>query len=261
VGLLVGGILGLGRRGGSAPPSAPTGLTATARTCAPPRCEHIDSTVTLGWTAPADPALTGFRVLRDGAPIPGGDALPASATGFADQDVMAGARHEYVVLAVGPGGDSPASNSAEAAAPLPPLEAAQLMGIYDVTLVVQEATNVRSLSGILDPRPGEHRTTTWGFQPLCAANEGACATRWTGRSGTLRAQGGEWSGRVFGPRARCAGGRTEASAIDVRLKAGAAAMIGGAWSVTSLTGLYSVGFRCPGFLASHGTLAVAGHHR
>ena len=260
VGLLVGGLMGQGRRTAS-PPAPPTGLRAAARTCAPPRCDHIDSTITLGWTAPADPALTGFRILRDGSPIPGGTVLPSAATGFADRDVTPGGRHEYVVVATGPGGDSPPSNPAAAVAPLPPLQAAQLMGIYDVTLVVRSAVNLRSLSGIRSPTPGQHGTSTWGFRPLCGLNERGCPTAWTGRSGTLRALGGMWSGRVFGPRARCPDGTSQASPIDVRLRAGGAAMIDGVWSVTSFDGLYAVGFRCPGFLASRGTVAVGGRHR
>jgi hypothetical protein len=261
VGLLVGGLMRLDRPDAVKVASGPTGLTATARTCAPPQCDRIASTITLAWNAPADPAFTGFRVLRDGAPVPGVSALPASAAGFTDQGVTAGSTHDYAVVATGPGGDSAPSDAATVVAPLPPLPAAQLVGIYDVTLVVQSATNLTSLSDIPSPKPGEHRTSTWGFQPLCAPNEGACATGWTGRSGMLRAGGGVWSGRVFGPPARCADGTFETSPIDIRIRARSGAMIGGAWSVTSFAGLYSVSFHCPGFLVSRGTVAVTGTHR
>ena len=259
VGLLAGGVMSLDRH--DAPPPPPTALTATAATCVPPTCDHIASTVTLAWIPPSDVSLTGFRVLRDGATLPGAGDLPASATGFVDHDVAAGGQHDYTVVAAGPAGDSPPSNGVGALLPLPPLAAAQFRGLYDVSLVVRTASNLMSLSGIPSPRPGEHRMSTWGFQPSCAANEGACPTEWTGRAGMLRAQGDAWAGRVFGPPARCPNGTRESSPIAIRLSPRSAAMIAGDWSVTGFTALYSVGFHCPGFLASRGTLAVRGHHR
>lgn len=257
-GLLVGGVVALDRQDVELPPP-PTGLTAAARTCAPPECDRLVSTVILTWNAPGDPAITGFRVVRDGSPIPGGSDLPVASTEYVDQQVTAGERHSYVVVTAGPDGISAPSNGVEAQAPLPPLRAAQLRGIYEVTLVVRRATNLKSLSGIPSPRPGEHRTTTWGFQPLCEADEGACPAGWTGRSGMLRARGVVWSGRLFGPEASCADGRREPSPIVVRLEARDAAMVAGTWSVVGFTGMYSVGFHCRGFLASHGTVDVSGH--
>jgi hypothetical protein len=259
VGLLVGGLIGLDIRD-SAIPQPPTGLAVAALTCAPPRCDRIVSTVTLRWNAPTDRSITGFRVVRDGAPMHEGAGLPVETTGFVDRDVTAGERHDYVVVAVGPDGNSPPSGGVGTLVPLPPLRAAQFRGIYDVNLVVRHATNLASLSGIPSPVPGEHRASTWGFQPLCEADEGACPTGWTGRSGTLRPRGAVWSGRVFGPEARCADGRREPSPIDVRLEVRDAAMIAGAWSVIGFAGVYFVGFRCPGFLASHGTVDVTGRH-
>jgi hypothetical protein len=262
VGLLAGGLMALDDRDATLP-EPPSGLSATATTCAPPRCARIVSAVTLRWNAPTDRSISGFRMMRDGAPIPESGGLPLSATTtqLADQAVTAGEQHDYVVVAVGPEGDSPPSNGVGVQIPLPPLRVAQLRGIYDVTLVVRGATNLASLSGIPSPEPGEHRTTTWGFQPLCEPDEGACPTGWTGRSGMLRPPGDAWSGRVFGPEARCRDGSREPSPIELHLEVGDAAMIAGAWSVVSFTGAYSVGFHCPGFLASHGSVDVTGHHR
>ncbi len=258
VGLLAGGLIALDLRH-DGPPAPPAHLTATARTCAPPRCDLVGSAVTLHWSAVTDPAVTALSVMRDGSAL--ADAtLPADATGFEDDDVQAGTSHGYAVVATGPGGNA-TSNTATTEIPLPPLAAAQLRGIYDVTLIVRRASNLSSLSGIRSPRPGERRASTWGFQPLCQPDQGACPTGWTGRAGVVRPRGTLWSGRLYGPEARCADGSPAPSPILLMLRANAAAMVRGVWSVVRFTGTYSVRFHCPGFLASEGAMAVSGSGR
>jgi hypothetical protein len=259
VGLLAGGLIALDN-GEVELPQPPSGLAAAAETCVPPECERILSTVTLRWNEPTDPTVTGFRVMRDGAQTAEGLNHPTGSSEFTDHAVSAGQRHTYAVVAIGADGDSPPSNGVEALIPLPPLSAAQLRGIYDVALVVREATNLASLSGIPSPRPGEGRKTTWGFQPICEADQGACPTNWVGRSGVLRPRGTVWSGRVLGPEARCPDGERMPSPIHLRLSVRDAEMIGGVWTVIDFEGSYSVRFRCPGFVASNGTVEVTGRH-
>ena len=227
----------------------------------PPACEQIASTVTLRWAASQDPSVTGLEVLRDGSLLPGAAELPPGTTGFVDRNVAPGQAHAYVVRATGRDGDSAPSNGVQAQLPLPPLRAAQFRGIYDVGLVVNDATNIASLSGITRPSPGARRTTTWGFRPTCAPEAGACPTRWTGRAGLLSPRAAVWSGTLSGPEARCPDGRKVPSPIYLVLEARDAAMIGGAWNVVSFRGTYSVRFHCAGFLISRGSLDVEGRHR
>jgi len=261
VGLLAGGIITLSNTHDATLPKAPENLTAAARTCMPPACGAILSTVTLRWTLPEDPSATGLQVLRDGTTLPAAAGLLPGTTGFVDTDVAPGQVHSYAVRTTGRDGDSPPSNGAKATLPLPPLRAAQLRSVYDVRLVVDEATNIASLSGITRPVPGDSRTTTWGFQPTCPPALGACPTHWTGRSGLLRPHTGVWSGTVSGPDARCPDGTRVPSPIHLVLRPREAAMVGDAWSVMSFTGTYSVQFHCPGFLVSRGVLDATGRHQ
>jgi hypothetical protein len=259
VGLLAGGLIGL-KVHHAPPPPAPGDLTAAARTCSPPMCPRVDSAVTLRWTAVTDPNVNGFSVIRDGRALANASNLPPDATGFLDGDVVAGATHSYEVVATGPGGNA-RSNDATAVIPLPAPRAAQLRGIYDVVLTVRQARNMASLSGIPTPRPGEQRTSAWGFRPLCGPEEGACPSHWTGRTGLVRPRGTAWSGRLSGPEARCADGTPTPSPILLVLRSNDAAMVDGIWSVVGFTGTYSVRFHCPGFLVSQGTVTVSGRAR
>ena len=258
VGLLAGGLVALSvdRPG---PPPAPTDLTATARTCAPPQCGAVGSTVTLGWSPVPDQGVEGLSVIRDGRAL--ADAtLPPDATGFVDEDVVPGSHHDYQVVATGPGGNA-RSATTSASAPLPPLAAAQLRGIFDVAITVREVANLASVAGIRHPRPGDTASTTWGFRPTCGPQGAACPSRWAGRDGLVRPAGSVWSGRLLGPSARCPDGTSTPSPIDLRLRASDAAMVDGIWSVVSFSGGYTVSFHCPGFLVSRGTVTVSGHSR
>jgi hypothetical protein len=258
VGLLAGGIITLNSTHDAALPMAPEDLTAAARTCVPPACGAILSTVTLRWTLPEDPSTTGLQVLRDGATPLAAAGLPPGTTEFVD--MAPGQAHSYAVRTTGGDGDSPLTSGVKATLPLPPLRAAQLRSVYDVGLVVDEATNIASLSGIARPVPGDRRTTTWGFQPACPPALGACPTRWTGRSGMLRPHAGAWSGTLSGPDARCPDGTRVPSPIHLVLHPREAALINDGWTVMSFTGTYSVQFHCPGFLVSRGVLDVTGRH-
>jgi hypothetical protein len=258
IGLLAGGLVALSvARPG--PPPPPADLTATARTCVPPQCGAIGSTVTLGWAPVTDPGVEGLSVIRDGRALANA-SLPPDATGFVDDDVAPGTSHAYQVVTTGPGGNG-RSDTATATAPLPPLSAAQLRGIFDVAITVRRVDNLASVAGIRHPRPGDSATTTWGFRATCPPQAGACPARWSGRTGLVRPNGAAWSGRLLGPAARCPDGASTASPIDLRLHASDAAIVDGVWSVASFTGGYAVSFHCPGFLVSRGTVTVSGHAR
>jgi hypothetical protein len=258
VGLLAGGIVAL-LVDRPDPPPAPTGLTATSRTCVPPQCDEVGSTVTLAWSPVPDEGVEGLSVIRDGRALADA-ALPPDATGFVDQGVTPGSDHDYQVVATGPGGNT-RSETAPAVVPLPPLAAAQLRGVFDVAITVREVANLASVAGIPHPRPGDTATTTWGFRPTCGSAAGACPSRWAGRTGLVRPSGPVWSGRLLGPAARCPDGTATPSPIDLRLHASDAAIVDGIWSVVSFTGGYTVSFHCPGFLVSRGTVTVSGHSR
>ena len=75
--VVAGGIVLLARSPG--PPGAPGTPRATASTCGDP-CSEIRPRVEVTWTAPSDGGeVTGYRVQRDGEPLPGAGAIdPAS---------------------------------------------------------------------------------------------------------------------------------------------------------------------------------------
>jgi hypothetical protein len=257
VGLLAGGLVALSvdRPG---PPPPPADLTTAVRTCAPPQCSEIGSTVTLTWAPITDPGVEGLSVIRDGRGLANA-SLPPNATGFVD-DVAPGSTHAYQVVATGPGGNA-RSDTATAAAPLPPVSAAQLRGLFDVAITVRRVDNLASVAGIRHPRPGDEAKTTWGFRATCASNGGTCPARWAGRTGLVRPSGSAWSGRLLGPAARCPDARSAPSPIDLLLHASDAAIVDGVWSVVSFSGGYTVSFHCPGFLVSRGTVTVSAHAR
>ena len=233
VGLLVGGIVSLDRHD-VVLPQAPTGLTATATTCAPPRCDRTVSAVALRWTAPTDGSITGFRVRRDGSPIPDGNDLPAATTEFVDHGVTAGARHEYAVIATSPEGDSPSSDGLDVQVPLPPLRAAQLRGLYEVTLVVRDAVQPHVALGYPDPEARRAPDDHMGVPAALRRGPGRVPD---GMDRDDRGCCGPWR-RVVRPGLRTRGSlpRREAASLAHRGAADPphdAAMLGGAWSVVA----------------------------
>ena len=70
----------------TAPPAAPSGLSATAGT----------SSITLSWTANTEPDLAGYRVLRNGVQV----ASLGKVTSYVDSGLTAGSSYSYVVRAV-----------------------------------------------------------------------------------------------------------------------------------------------------------------
>jgi len=89
----------------STPPSKPTGLTATA----------VDGRVDLGWQAATDDvAVTGYEVLRNGAPL----ASIGDVTAYTDTTVAAGTTYTYTVRARDAAGNlSSPSDAASATIP------------------------------------------------------------------------------------------------------------------------------------------------
>jgi hypothetical protein len=163
-----------------------------------------------------------------------------------------------IVLA---GGDrvrasSTASISARESPSPPPVDQAQLDGIYRVTLVVRSARNLASLAGIDQPVPGKRRSATWRLFPTCSVDATPCAASWEGRRPPLTLAGALWSGTIVGPRAPCLDGGRMAAPIEMRLSPQDGAIVDGAWVVRSFVGTSSVSFRCAGFAPSRGVVDV-----
>ena len=97
-----------GGGGDTTPPTAPTGLTATAPSGAQ---------VNLSWTASTDNVgVTGYRIYRDGAFL----ANTGTTTSFTDATAAAGATYSYQVSAVdAAANESARSNSASVTTPSP----------------------------------------------------------------------------------------------------------------------------------------------
>src|SRR2546426_3602981 len=114
-------------------PAAPTGLSATGRTCLPPKCAKIAPTVQLHWTPPSSgSAPTGFDIYRQGFKLNGTHPLGANVTSYEDDSVSYGAQYSYQVVALSTVGSSPKSAAAKATPPTPPVKVAQLTDGFNV---------------------------------------------------------------------------------------------------------------------------------
>jgi len=152
--LAVAGILILLTRS-PGPPGPPGAPRAAATTCGAP-CTEIRPRVQVTWTAPSDGGeVTGYRVQRDGEPLPGADALDPATLVLVDDSVDLGRTYTYRVIAIGEEGSSPPSLAATAEIGLPAAGLAQLDGVYDVRLKVRSARSLAAMLGIDQPVPGK----------------------------------------------------------------------------------------------------------
>lgn len=238
------------------PPTVPVAVRTTAETCIAP-CARIEPSITIVWTPPESGAsATGYRLLRDGAPLEadlGGTELT-----FVDDDVVIGERYGYQVVAVSEEGESPPTALVEAVVPTPPDDAAHLGGVYRVDLKVRSARAIGAAFGIENPLPGKRSTDRWSFEPTCGSDEGACPSTWSGLEGDIVPRGSRWKGRVEGLPAKCGRDGRAPAPIDVDLQAVDVGVIDGAWVVTGFRGTATVSFRCPGFPAASATVEVTG---
>ena len=121
------------------PPAAPTGLNAT---------ELAHDSVTLGWTAPAHDAITGYRVLRG---VDANSLAPVAAdtgdasTEYVDATVAPDTAYVYAVMALSPDGSSPRSKTATATTPAQPDEAQR--NTDDANPTPAAPTSLRAISG------------------------------------------------------------------------------------------------------------------
>ena len=94
------------------PPGAPGTPRAAATTCGDP-CTEIRPRVEVTWTAPTDGGeVTGYRVERDGEPLPGAGAIDPASLVLIDDGVELGRTYTYRVIAFGEEGSSPPSSEA-----------------------------------------------------------------------------------------------------------------------------------------------------
>jgi hypothetical protein len=240
------------------PPGTPGTPRATATTCGDP-CTEIQPRVEVTWTAPSDGGeVTGYRVQRDGEPLPGADALDPATHVLIDGSVELGRTYTYRIIAFGEEGSSPPSSEVTAEIGLPANDLAQLDGVYDVHLKVRSARSLAAMLGIDQPVPGTRDTDEWTFESTCSPSDTACPTTWEGQGGVLRPDGRRWRGSISGPDARCGGGTRVSAPIAFDLRTLEAAVEGAIWRVRSFTGTVSIRFVCPGFGTSTGTLEVTG---
>jgi hypothetical protein len=255
--LAVAGILVLLTRS-PGPPGAPGPPRAAATTCGDP-CTEIRPRVEVTWTAPSDGGeVTGYRVQRDGEPLPGADALDPTILVLIDDSVDLGRTYDYRVIAIGEEGSSPPSSEATAEVGLPAAGLAQLDGVYDVRLKVRSARSLAAMLGIDQPVAGKRGTDRWTFDSMCSPHDVACPTTWEAQDGVLRPEERHWRGSIAGPDARCGGGTKVPAPIAFDLRTIDAAAEGSTWRVRSFTGSISIRFACPGFGPSTGTLGVTG---
>jgi hypothetical protein len=237
-------------------PTSPVAVEVLAETCESP-CDEILPSVTVRWTPPESGASpTGYRVLRDGAPL--GEDLDPYSRSVVDEVVTIGESHSYQVIALSEEGDSPPTDPIEATVPLPPDTTAHLHGVYGVRLTVRSARSIGAAFGIEDPQPGNRGRDRWSFESTCSETEGACPSTWSGLEGTIMAQGSRWRGTVDGLPARCGPSRRAPAPIDVDLEAADVGVVGSAWVVTRFRGTARVSFRCPGFPPASATVSVIG---
>jgi uncharacterized delta-60 repeat protein len=119
------------------PPSAPTGLTATA--------DPATRTITLSWTASADDvAVTGYRIFRDNGLTP---ISTVSGTTFNDPNQLG--THVYAVAAIDAAGNqSPLSNSATATVTIPEGSTLESLTLNPTTVTAPaSATGTVTLNG------------------------------------------------------------------------------------------------------------------
>lgn len=238
-------------------PGTPGNLAAEGATCDDP-CLRLEPRVTLGWTpSESGAAPTGYRVLRDDAPVA---EVSADATTFIDEAVVPGETYRYQVAAVTDRGESLPTEAAEATIPMPPDEAAHLDGIYRVRLRVRSARSIGSAFGIANPLPGKRGRDRWSFESSCGDDEIPCRSTWSGLEGEIVPSGSRWTGRVQGLPARCRGSDDAKAPIDVDFEAIDVGLMGSTWSVIGFRGTASVSFRCPGFPRASATVEVSGSH-
>jgi hypothetical protein len=157
----------------------------------------------------------------------------------------------------------PVTPTAASASPTaaPTVSDAQLMGHYDVRLVVRTSHNLATLAGMDAPVPGMRRADRWTFYATCVSTAFPCPASWEGHDPPLSPADGMWTGMVSGRPAACTRGRHVAARIGFRLIALAGETTPGGWTVQSFTGTWTITFRCPGFPPSKGTVEIAGHLR
>ncbi|MDH4113326.1 MAG: fibronectin type III domain-containing protein [Actinomycetota bacterium] len=252
--VLVAGVLWFTRSPG--PPTAPVALRVAAETCDEP-CDAIKPSVTIEWTPPERGATaTGYRLLRDGAPLE--VELDGTQRMFVDEDVTIGEQYAYQLVALSDEGDSAPTAEHVATVPTPPDEVAHLDGVYRVRLTVRSASSIGAAFGIENPLPGKRGTDRWSFTSNCDDDVGACTSTWTGLEGDIESDASRWTGSVAGLPARCGRDGRAPAPIDLDLMAIDVGVVDGGWKVTGFRGTAGVSFRCPGFPRASATVSVTG---
>jgi hypothetical protein len=242
----------------SGAPGAPEDVRITATSCRTP-CVEVDPQITLTWTGPRSGAtVTGFRVFKDGSPLPGATDLGPSTTTLVDRDVELGEVSVYRVSALNGDRLSPSSEEVTGRPPRPPATLASLGGTYRVRIRVRHVRALGTVLGVKNPSRGKGRADRWTFLPTCGVQTMACPTRWERLPGRLRADDRTWRGTIRGPSARCGGGATVPAPIEMDLRSDRVGTSEGSWVVVRFSGRVRVSFRCPGFPASVGRVQVVG---
>jgi hypothetical protein len=242
----------------SRPPGAPANVRVTAVSCDTP-CVRIDPQMTITWTGPGSGAdVTGFRVFKDGSPLPGATNLDPSTTIVVDRDVDLGVASAYRVGALNGETISPLSDEIVGTPPQPPVASASLSGTYRVKITVRHARALGTVLGVENPNRGRESVDRWTFLSACAFEKAACPSRWEDLPGMLRPAGRSWRGTIQGPSARCGGGTSVPAPIEMELRSERADADEGSWVVRTFRGQVEISFRCPGFPVSVGKVQVAG---
>jgi hypothetical protein len=218
--------------GGSSSGSAGSpSSSSTAPPLPPPpagfKLKQVGVTVHLRWKMPGGAGATGFKITRGGVML---DTL--TGTSFVDTNVTPGRRYVYRVISIdGAGQSRPAL--AQIKVSKPPLTAARLSGLYNVTARTTSDSGFAHLTG--------HATFAWTFTPSCSA--GPCNVHWVdngGFSGQATRSGTSYSLSFTGFMGVTCNGTHAQSTATAHFRVTKAEAVDGHWKVTRIRGTLDV---------------------
>jgi len=202
------------------PPPPPRKLLASSQPFA----------VHLAWAPPPSGNVRVFVVLRDGNRL-----ATVRAHSFIDRTVEPGVMYHYAVESLGNDGAVSIPVAAQQRTPVPPASTAQVEGVFDVRLHVEESSGVRLHS--------QSPVERWRLTPPCSQGAGCGRIQlqdlvYPSVTGALRLSGNTYRGLVAGYHGFTCGSPPVRvrSEMKVAFVATAAGVVDGTWRATHLQG-------------------------
>jgi len=223
----------------------PGDLTATAK----------GVSVTLSWTAPADPKIDVYNIFRNGSLV---TTVFVPTTTYTDVTVSPGKMYTYDLVA-GQAGTFSTQVPVTVAVPSIRVAESRVDGDYNV--------NAKTLtqSGFIGSLPKTF-TLGWHFVPKCAT--GACDVAWTDLfsktlKGTLKEKNGTYAGGDTGDfNGVCGHVHVSNTTLAITFKVTKASAVGGVWTATKLVGTFAAtspaSFGCVSTRATYSFVATSG---